>query len=211
MIRRNIEHMQQVAQKKRVAQEMYYSQGRSPLVRTASGPFVKQDTSSRISVQQRLGNKSILRNSNNNQQQHQQNFVPRRPNQPFVGGLRSDKMARVQNLQKKKQRFQNMNGIKTVSSTGKVVYLQPVRRPANYTVRVENDRKPNYKHHVAKDLNPQLQQEIKLIQNKNMRQIISPMPAPAPVPPQVHPNFEQIDRLPIVATSRTLHERFSMI
>ncbi|GLV38950.1 hypothetical protein CBL_05948 [Carabus blaptoides fortunei] len=146
VIRRNIEHMKMVAQKKRVAQDMYYNAGRSPL-----------------------------------------------------------------NLQKKKQRFQNMNGIKTVSSTGKVVYLQHVRRPANYTVRVENDRKSNYKHHVAKDLNPQLQQEIKLIQNKNMRQIITAPPIPAPMPQQIDPNFEQIDRLPIVATSRTLHERFSMI
>lgn len=53
VIAKNLEHMNQVSHKKRIAQEMYYGDARSPLIKTSSGNFVREVA--RPSVQQRLG------------------------------------------------------------------------------------------------------------------------------------------------------------
>lgn len=54
--------MNQVSHKKRVAQEMYYGDGLSPLIKTSSGNFVRE--TARPSVQQRLGDNRLPNRQN---------------------------------------------------------------------------------------------------------------------------------------------------
>lgn len=242
--------MQQIAEKKRVAQELYYGAGRSPMVKTSSGNFIRQNT--RVSVQDRLGNATnttinrinrsnvnnnpINRNGNDlnvnlnrpkfinrnvpNTNRQPVKFTNRRNGGIVAGGtsnLRSDKMVRVQNFQNKKMTRNNVNNngmIRTVGTNGKVLFLRPakgvavrknIRNTKNLSISVPNDGR----HHIKQNLNPTLQQEIKMIQAKGHEQVVQPQMVYSSL--DVMPYNSNVNRLAITATKKTMNERFSSI
>lgn len=111
-------------------------------------------------------------------------------------------MGKVFSVQNRLQRIRN--GFAPINKQNQFQGVQRIRLhratsvPRNYTVRVPNTPITNFnfpKHSIKKELNPRLQNEIKLIQSQNQ-------------------NEELIDfneSMPVVATAKTLHHRFSLL
>lgn len=198
--------MQQSAHKKKVAQELYYRQqtSRSPLLRVNT-------TGNKPPVHNRLGlNKKIINVNNKftptnqieNRTKLRRHIV--QPEQMIRNNIirrRNDKVRRMQSVQNRilKIRQNNQNPIKQTSqnNAGQKIRLRRMRQgPVNYTVQVLNTKtKPAFKHNVTTVLNQKLQEEIRLIQNKDN-------------------NHDEIPSIPIHPqgtgfTGTTLHDRFS--
>lgn len=240
-IQENLKHLKIAAQKKKLAQEHYYGQGRSPMVRTASGNFAKQNVvhqqqnnrqqnsrqqNSRQSFQQN-NRQNFQRNvrqrlgqvNNNNANTNPNSFTRNANRKQFIPNVKQQKLNRVNQFVNKQQRRNNINprtqqgNVKVHSLlTGEVRYLRPLgskpkpARPTNYTVRVDNvksnNTNNNYRHHAG--LNANIQQQIRLIQNK-------PLVEPNLVTQIVMPQRDTAPTVPIMTTRTTLHERFSMM
>ncbi|GJQ67532.1 hypothetical protein Trydic_g8344 [Trypoxylus dichotomus] len=207
VIQRNLSHMQQSAQKKKVAQDLYYSQqdSRSPLLRVNT-------VESKPPVHNRLGRNKPVTNVNNGLKiKTQENKIKLRKyslqQDRFVrsnGTKRNDKIKRIQSAQNRILRIRqsNQNQGKQIShnySTQKVRLRRMRQGPVNYTVQVLNNKTklPAFKHSISNLLNPKLQEEIRLIQNKTVNHADIPS-----VP--IHPQGTGF-------TGTTLHERFSQL
>lgn len=211
--------MQQAAKKKKDAQEHYYNQQKSPVKKQNYKPQKQQQrVNNQIgSVQQRLGanNAAVFNNTNRKQ------FVPQ-VKQDKLSRIQNYKLNRVQNKahfnnqQQFKQNKNKINNVRAINPrTGEVKFLRPLKRknvntkqPQNFTVSVGNTKIKQgmnaSKHHVGTELNPALQQEIRIIQNKSTALM------PQSFASQI-PNATTDTRVPIMATRTTLHERFSRI
>lgn len=201
--------MQQSAQKKKVAQERYYSQqdSRSPLLRS-------HVVDNKPSVHNRLGHNTTVLAANNRvkiRNQTGKRVKLRRAMQPDhvirnnIIKRRHDKIRKMQSVQHRILRIRQttQNEVKHVSANNapQKVRLRRMRpTPVNYTVQISNSGKAkqsNFKHSMNNVLNPKLQEEIRLIQNKNQSHDEIPS-----IP--IHPQG-------IGFTSTTLHERFSQL
>lgn len=233
--------MKQVAQKKKDAQDHYYGQGTSPMVKQNNFKQQKQQNfrpnqnqqqqnKRTNSVQQRLGVHNTANNNTNKVNRKQ--FIPQTKQAKLnrIQGYNNKKVQNKGNVQNRninnqRRKYQNKNtSNKTIRAvnprTGEIKFLRPKRRNVNATVngnnKVQNfqvsvgvdqiDPHINYKHHVVSELNPMIQEEIRIIQNKGLQNF------------GISQNFStQISsltpeaRVPISTTRTTLHERFSRI
>lgn len=199
--------MQQSSQKKKVAQELYYSQqgSRSPLLR-ANTVDNKAPVHNRLGHNNLLNNvikKPVIKTQNGNRIKLRRQAI--QPDQMIRNNIirrRNDKLKRTQSVQNRILRIrQNQTQIKQMTqNNGQKVRLRRMRQgPVNYTVQVLNNPKTRQpvKHSLAKGLSPKLQEEIRLIQTKSTQHVEIPS-----IP--IHPQGTGY-------TGTTLHERFSQL
>lgn len=240
-IRRNLQHMREVAKAKKEAQNLYYGQHRSPMLKN------RLQNPQRVQHNQQQQNRNQQNNQLRKQNQNQQRkFNNNKPsvqqrlninNKQFVPIAKQQKLNRIQNYNNKRvqnnknqnnqqtkqnKRLQNKNfgnPIRTVNPrTGEVKFLRPKKRnanqakPQNFTVSVGNsptkiqDINFGYqKHHVSTELNPMIQEEIRIIQNKGIQNFSAPQTFGISQVQNLTPDA----RVPISTTKTTLHERFS--
>lgn len=181
VIQENLSRMQQSAQKKKVAQELYYNnQGnRSPLLRANTSNY-KTPVHNRLGVNKQINinRKPVIKNQAGNRIKLRRTML--QPEQIIRNNIirrRNDKQRRAQSMQNRLLRIRqnNQNQSKQIihqNNAGQKIRLRRMRQgPVNYTVQVVNNNNKNKQttftqHSINSNLNAKLQEEIRLIQNK---------------------------------------------